>query len=123
MRFPPWACTGKDKSLATWHVPSAWPPRAHHVAPFLQVVLANPKTAGVARWIFLALWGHRMKKGDAAALDYVTKVAAASCFIFGILRAGAQTSTHEPYSRMHTRTHTHTRARARHMPPSPPVGV
>lgn len=39
-----------------------------------QVVLGNPKTAGVARWIFLALWGHKMKKGDAAALDYVTKV-------------------------------------------------
>ncbi|KIY99437.1 Sulfate-binding protein Flags: Precursor [Monoraphidium neglectum] len=42
--------------------------------PGLQVVLANPKTAGVARWIFLALWGHRMKRGDAPALDYVTKV-------------------------------------------------
>jgi ABC-type sulfate transport system substrate-binding protein len=39
-----------------------------------QVVLANPKTAGVARWIFLALWGHKMKKGDASALEYVTKV-------------------------------------------------
>jgi hypothetical protein len=38
-----------------------------------QVVLANPKTAGVARWIFLALWGHKMRKGDEAAMDYVTK--------------------------------------------------
>lgn len=38
-----------------------------------QVVVANPKTAGVARWIFLALWGHKMKAGDAAALDYITK--------------------------------------------------
>eukprot|EP00983_Pelagomonas_calceolata_P089586 1157327-Pelagomonas_calceolata.AAC.4 len=31
-----------------------------------QVVVANPKTAGVARWIFLALWGshgQRKKKG------------------------------------------------------------
>jgi hypothetical protein len=37
-------------------------------------VIANPKTAGVARWIFLALWGHRMRRGDAAALDYVTRV-------------------------------------------------
>ncbi|KAK9807334.1 hypothetical protein WJX73_002563 [Symbiochloris irregularis] len=40
----------------------------------VSVITANPKTAGVARWNFLALWGHRSKKGDAAALDYVTKV-------------------------------------------------
>lgn len=40
----------------------------------VQVITANPKTAGVARWNFLALWGHRLKQGDAAALDYVTKV-------------------------------------------------
>lgn len=39
-----------------------------------QVVIANPKTAGVARWIFLALWGVRMAKGDAAAIQFVTKV-------------------------------------------------
>jgi hypothetical protein len=40
----------------------------------LQIIVANPKTAGVARWIFLALWGSKMKKGDAAAVDYITKV-------------------------------------------------
>lgn len=40
----------------------------------LQIIVANPKTAGVARWIFLALWGSKMKKGDAAAIEYVTKV-------------------------------------------------
>lgn len=40
----------------------------------IQVIVANPKTAGVARWIFLALWGSAMKKGDAAAVEYVTKV-------------------------------------------------
>jgi ABC-type sulfate transport system substrate-binding protein len=40
----------------------------------LQIIVANPKTAGVARWIFLALWGSKMKKGDAAAIAYVTKV-------------------------------------------------
>lgn len=40
----------------------------------LQIIVANPKTAGVARWIFLALWGSKMKKGDAAATEYVTKV-------------------------------------------------
>lgn len=40
----------------------------------LQIIVANPKTAGVARWIFLALWGSKMQKGDAAAKEYVTKV-------------------------------------------------
>lgn len=40
----------------------------------VSVITANPKTAGVARWNFLALWGHRLKQGDAAALDYVRKV-------------------------------------------------
>lgn len=44
-----------------------------HIRP-LQIIVANPKTAGVARWIFLALWGSKMKAGDAAAIDYVTKV-------------------------------------------------
>ena len=38
------------------------------------VVTANPKTAGVARWNFLALWGHKAKEGDAACQDFVTKV-------------------------------------------------
>ena len=42
----------------------------------MDVITANPKTAGVARWNFFALWGARMDKGEAAALDYVTK---ASC--------------------------------------------
>jgi sulfate transport system substrate-binding protein len=37
-------------------------------------VVANPKTAGVARWIFLGLWGHKMRQGEAAAVRYVTKV-------------------------------------------------
>ena len=41
----------------------------------VSVVTANPKTAGVARWNFLALWGHKAKQGDAACLDFVTKVA------------------------------------------------
>ena len=39
----------------------------------MDVITANPKTAGVARWNFFALWGARMDKGEAAALDYVTK--------------------------------------------------
>lgn len=40
----------------------------------VEVIVANPKTAGVARWIFLALWGYKMKKGHDAAVEYVTKV-------------------------------------------------
>lgn len=44
------------------------------VCVLMQIIVANPKTAGVARWIFLALWGSKMKKGDAAATEYVTKV-------------------------------------------------
>lgn len=40
----------------------------------MDVITANPKTAGVARWNFFALWGARMDKGEAVALDYVTKV-------------------------------------------------
>ncbi|KAK2078345.1 hypothetical protein QBZ16_003185 [Prototheca wickerhamii] len=44
------------------------------IRPGLQVIVANAKTAGVARWIFLALWGVEAARGDAAAIDYVTKV-------------------------------------------------
>eukprot|EP00884_Botryococcus_braunii_P006268 jgi/Botrbrau1/15642/Bobra.4_1s0027.2 len=40
----------------------------------VSVITANPKTAGGARWNFFALWGHRVSKGDAASLDFVTKV-------------------------------------------------
>ncbi len=39
----------------------------------MDVITANPKTAGVARWNFFALWGHRLDKGEDAALDYTTK--------------------------------------------------
>ncbi len=42
----------------------------------VQVVTANPKTSGGARWNYLALWGHITQTGgdEAAALSYVTKV-------------------------------------------------
>lgn len=40
----------------------------------MSVITANPKTAGVARWNFLALWGHRAKQGDKAATNYCTNV-------------------------------------------------
>ena len=38
------------------------------------MITANPKTAGVARWNFLALWGHQMGRGEKVATDYVEKV-------------------------------------------------
>jgi sulfate/thiosulfate transport system substrate-binding protein len=42
----------------------------------IQVVTANPKTSGGARWNFLALWGAITQTGgnDAKALDYTTQV-------------------------------------------------
>ena len=42
--------------------------------PDVSVITANPKTAGVARWNFLALWGHKQSKGEEASLDYCKKV-------------------------------------------------
>ena len=49
------------------------PAAAHVRRDGVQVITANPKTAGVARWNFLALWGHKMGRGDRAALDYCTQ--------------------------------------------------
>ena len=40
----------------------------------VSVITANPKTAGVARWNFLALWGVKAAQGDTACQDFVTKV-------------------------------------------------
>lgn len=42
----------------------------------VQVITANPKTSGGARWNFLALWGAVTETGgnDAQALDFTTKV-------------------------------------------------
>ncbi|MBD2357311.1 sulfate ABC transporter substrate-binding protein [Tolypothrix sp. FACHB-123] len=42
----------------------------------VKLITADPKTSGVARWNFLALWNSVIKTGgdDAKALDYVTKV-------------------------------------------------
>ena len=42
----------------------------------VQVITANPKTSGGARWNFMALWGHITQTGgdEATALDYVTRV-------------------------------------------------
>lgn len=42
----------------------------------VQVVTANPKTSGGARWNFLGLWGSTVQDGgdEAKATEYVTKV-------------------------------------------------
>ncbi len=42
----------------------------------VKVITADPKTSGVARWNFLALWGSVLKTGgdDAKALDFTSKV-------------------------------------------------
>lgn len=42
----------------------------------VQVITANPKTSGGARWNFLALWGSTSQAGgtDEAALEYTSKV-------------------------------------------------
>ncbi|MFB2838426.1 sulfate ABC transporter substrate-binding protein [Floridanema evergladense] len=42
----------------------------------IQVITANPKTSGGARWNFLGLWGSVTQTGgdEAKALDYTTKV-------------------------------------------------
>ncbi|MBE9224488.1 sulfate ABC transporter substrate-binding protein [Phormidium sp. LEGE 05292] len=44
--------------------------------PGVQVITANPKTSGGARWNFLGLWGSVTQTGgdEAKALDYTTKV-------------------------------------------------
>lgn len=42
----------------------------------LSIVLTNPKTSGVARWIFMALWGSVLQQQGTAeeAMAYVTQV-------------------------------------------------
>jgi sulfate/thiosulfate-binding protein len=42
----------------------------------IQVITADPKTSGVARWNFLALWNSQIKTGknEQQALDFVTQV-------------------------------------------------
>lgn len=58
---------GNPKNIRTW---------ADLVKPGVSVVTANPKTSGVARWNFLALWGavSQTGGGEAKALEYVTQV-------------------------------------------------
>ncbi|KOP25784.1 sulfate-binding protein [Hapalosiphon sp. MRB220] len=58
---------GNPKNIRTWN---------DLVKPGVQVITANPKTSGGARWNFLALWGSVVKNGgsEAKARDYLGKV-------------------------------------------------
>ncbi len=58
---------GNPKGIKTWE---------DLAKPGVQVITANPKTSGGARWNFLALWGSVTKTGadENKALDLTTKV-------------------------------------------------
>lgn len=58
---------GNPKGIKTW---------SDLTKPGVQVITANPKTSGGARWNFLALWGSVTKTGGAEnkALDFTSKV-------------------------------------------------
>ncbi len=59
--------TGNPKNIKTW---------ADLAKPGIKVITANPKTSGVARWNYLALWGSVSEAGgnEAQAKEFVTKV-------------------------------------------------
>jgi sulfate transport system substrate-binding protein len=46
------------------------------VRPDVQVITANPKTSGAARWAYLAAWGYARQQGgdEAAAQEFVKKL-------------------------------------------------
>ncbi|WP_013321238.1 sulfate ABC transporter substrate-binding protein [Gloeothece verrucosa] len=58
---------GNPKNIKTW---------ADLAKDNVKVILANPKTSGIAIWQLLAFWGSVEQTGgdEAATLDYVTKV-------------------------------------------------
>lgn len=58
---------GNPKSIKTWE---------DLAKEGVQLITADPKTSGVARWNFLALWGAVTKTGgdDTKAQEFVTKV-------------------------------------------------
>jgi sulfate/thiosulfate-binding protein len=58
---------GNPKKIQGW---------ADLAKPGIKVITANPKTSGVARWNFIALWGSVTKNGgdEGKARDFVTKV-------------------------------------------------
>jgi len=59
--------TGNPKNIKTW---------ADLAKPGIKVITANPKTSGVARWNFLALWGSVSEAGGnkTQAQEFVTNV-------------------------------------------------
>ena len=58
---------GNPKGIKTWE---------DLVKDGVKVITADPKTSGVARWNFLAIWGSVIKTGgdEAKALDFTSKV-------------------------------------------------
>jgi sulfate transport system substrate-binding protein len=58
---------GNPKGIKTWEDLSK---------DGVKLITADPKTSGIARWNFLALWGSVIKTGgdDTKALDFTTKV-------------------------------------------------
>jgi sulfate/thiosulfate transport system substrate-binding protein len=58
---------GNPKGIKTW---------ADLAKDDVKLITADPKTSGIARWNFLALWNSAIKTGadEAKALEYVTKV-------------------------------------------------
>jgi sulfate/thiosulfate transport system substrate-binding protein len=58
---------GNPKGIKTW---------SDLAKDDVKLITADPKTSGVARWNFLALWNSAIKAGgnDAKALEFVTKV-------------------------------------------------
>lgn len=58
---------GNPKNIKTW---------ANLAQDNIKVITADPKTSGVARWNFLALWNSAMQAGnnEAKATEFVTRV-------------------------------------------------
>ncbi|MBW4433978.1 MAG: sulfate ABC transporter substrate-binding protein [Pelatocladus maniniholoensis HA4357-MV3] len=59
--------SGNPKNIKTW---------ADLEKGDIKVITADPKTSGIARWNFLALWNSAIKTGagEEKALDFVTKI-------------------------------------------------
>jgi sulfate/thiosulfate transport system substrate-binding protein len=59
--------TGNPKNIKTW---------SDLAKPGIKIITANPKTSGVARWNFLALWGSVSEAGgnDTKAQEFLTNV-------------------------------------------------
>ncbi len=58
---------GNPKAIKDWN---------DLVLPGMEIIPANPKTSGAARWAYLAAWGHGLKVNggdEAKARDFVTR--------------------------------------------------